>query len=44
MLNSNVPLTREHYIDLAYAGEPPKPWTYEHEMELPEPFQRGSLP
>jgi hypothetical protein len=37
----NIPLTRENYIDLAYGGTPPDPWTVEHEMELPEPFQRS---
>lgn len=40
MLDSNVPLTREHYIEKAYAGDVPDPWTAEHELELPEPFQR----
>lgn len=44
MLSSGGPLTRETYIQMAYGGTPPNPWTYEHEAELPEPFQRGSLP
>jgi hypothetical protein len=43
MLKNGGPITRERYIDLAYAGEPPKPWTVEHELELPEPLQREDL-
>ena len=41
MLSSGGPLTREAYIEMAYGGTPPKPWTAEHEMELPAPFQAG---
>jgi len=42
MLDTGIPLTREHYIELAYAGDPPDPWTDEHEEELPEPFRRDA--
>jgi hypothetical protein len=42
MLKSDIPPTRENYIFHAYAGKPPKPWTHEHEAELPEPLQDGS--
>lgn len=35
-LKSNgEPVTRENYIDLAYLGKPPKPWTAELEAGLP---------
>lgn len=40
MLDHNLPLTRESYIDLAYAGQPPKFFGPELELELPEPFQK----
>jgi hypothetical protein len=39
MLKNNIPLTREHYLALAYGGELPDPWTAEHELEVPGPFQ-----
>jgi len=42
MLDTGIPLTREHYIELAYAGDPPDPWTAENEEELPEPFRRDA--
>ncbi len=34
------PVTRENYIDVAYAGEPPEPWTGEHEATLPRHLRR----
>jgi len=40
MLKRNIPLTREHYIDLAYVGRDPDSLEAEEEEELPEPFQR----
>lgn len=40
MLNSGGPLTREDYIQMAYPGNRPDPWTAEHEAELPEAFQQ----
>jgi hypothetical protein len=42
MMNNNVPLTREDYIDMAYGGTPPQPWTQEHESQLPGPLQDGA--
>ena len=42
MLDTGIPLTREHYIELAYGGDPPYPWTAEHEEELPEPLRRAA--
>jgi hypothetical protein len=34
---------RETYILLNYFGDPPEPWTAEHEAELPEELQDWSL-
>ena len=42
MLKNNIPVTREDYIYLNHGGKPPKPWTHEHEAELPEPLQDAS--
>lgn len=39
MIQGRVPLTRQNYLHLSYAGQLPKPWTMEHEQELPEQFQ-----
>jgi hypothetical protein len=39
MIKHGIPLTRERYINLNYLGHPPKPWTAEHEGELPTAFQ-----
>ena len=39
MKRTGVPLTREHYLALAYMGEVPKELTPEEEAELPEEFQ-----
>jgi hypothetical protein len=36
---THVPVTRENYLQLAYFGEPPEPWTREHEAELPPHLQ-----
>jgi hypothetical protein len=36
MKRLGIPRTRENYIDLAYAGEPPEEWTAELELDLPE--------
>ncbi len=35
-----VPVTRESYIHVAYMGNPPEPWTAEHEAELPPELRR----
>lgn len=40
MMNNGEPLTRENYILHNWMADVPKEWTYEHEAELPEPFQR----
>jgi hypothetical protein len=37
-----VPMTRENYLQIAYFGELPDPWTAEHEDELPAALQDGS--
>jgi len=39
MLDRNLPLDRQTYLDLAYAGGMPQEWTAEHEHEVPEPFR-----
>ncbi|MGF9765032.1 hypothetical protein AAII07_59295 [Microvirga sp. 0TCS3.31] len=44
----NIPVTRENYITVAYCSEPPDPWTWEHEEDLPEhlriPFDDANPP
>jgi hypothetical protein len=40
MIREGLPLTREKWINMAWLGHPPTPWTSEHEAEVPEPFQR----
>jgi hypothetical protein len=40
MIQSGAPLTRAKWINMNWLGNPPKPWTSEHEAEVPEPFQR----
>jgi hypothetical protein len=39
MIQDGLPLTREKWISMNYMGQPPEPWTAEHEAEVPEPFQ-----
>jgi len=39
MIKHGGPLTRERWIDLNYLDGPPKVWTAEHEMGLPEFLQ-----
>ena len=41
MKESGVPVTREHYIDFAYMGDPPPPeeWGAELEAQLPPQLQ-----
>jgi hypothetical protein len=39
MLKCKIPMTRENYLEVAYLGQLPDPWTLEHELELPEQFQ-----
>jgi hypothetical protein len=35
MRKYHIPITRANYIELAYWGKPPVPWTPEHEDMLP---------
>jgi hypothetical protein len=48
MKKHNLPVTRESYIAFAYCSEPPDPWTWEHEEDLPEhlraPFDGANPP
>ena len=43
LLDHHHPITRKHYLVLEYPFDPlPKPWTAEHEDEVPEPLQDWS--
>ena len=42
MRRCNIPLTRQNYVDLAYCGDPPKPWGAELEANLPVELQDWS--
>lgn len=44
IIRVGAPLTREKWINMAYLGHPPHPWTSEHEEEVPEPFHRELHP
>jgi hypothetical protein len=35
LIENGIPVTRENWIRIAYAGEPPKEWGQELENELP---------
>lgn len=39
MRKAQIPATRENYLQIAYFGRPPDPWTAELELELPEELQ-----
>jgi len=39
MRRHDIPVTRENYLALAYPEGLPRPWTMEHEMELPAELQ-----
>jgi hypothetical protein len=41
MRKHNVSITRKNYLNLAYPEGRPRPWTVEHERELPPELQRG---
>jgi len=44
MLELDIPLTRQNYLNLAYLGSPPpEPLDAELEAELPEQFQKPDL-
>jgi len=43
MIQRGMPLTREQWISLMWPDGPPKPWCIEHEMEVPEFWQRPEL-
>jgi hypothetical protein len=36
MHKARIPVTRESYLQVAYLGQIPQPWTAELELELPE--------
>jgi hypothetical protein len=38
-----IPWTRASYINVAYLGDTPDPWTAEHEAELPGDLRDWSL-
>ena len=40
IIRVGAPLTREKWVSMNYLGHPPKPWTSEHEAEVPEPIRR----
>jgi hypothetical protein len=40
MRRLGVPVTRESYLDLDYAGEPPKELSAEQEMDLPDRLRK----
>ena len=42
MRGCNIDVTRQNYIDLAYCGDPPKPWGAELEAGLPVELQDWS--
>ena len=39
MRKAQIPVTRENYLQIAYFGRTPQPWTIEHELELPKELQ-----
>ena len=41
MLEDGIPITRKNYVAFNW-GKKPKPWTAEHEAELPEELQDWS--
>jgi len=43
MKEAGVKVTRESFIDVAYLGTPPDPWTALDEGELPDELQDWSL-
>ena len=36
LIQSNLPVTRQNWLEVAYFGQLPDPWTLEHEDELPQ--------
>jgi len=42
MKRDGIPLTRENYLELVYAGNPPETLSAEEEEDLPEMFQNKS--
>src|SRR4051812_45586362 len=40
MKRDGIPVTRQNYLDMAYPGGVPKPWTAELEAELPLAVRR----
>ncbi len=39
----DMPVTRQNYIEMAFGGAPPDPWTVEDEEALPEELQDFSV-
>ena len=39
MIKYGEPLTRARFVTRNWPDGPPKTWTAEHEMEVPEPFR-----
>jgi hypothetical protein len=44
MRRLGVPVDRQSYLDLAYAGEPPEELSAEQEMDLPERLRQPAKP
>ena len=42
MMKNGAPLNRETWMSMNYLGQPPEPWTAEHEAEVPEPWQNSN--
>jgi hypothetical protein len=42
MRRDGVPITRENYLQMAYFGEVPQPWSAEDEAGLPKELQDWS--
>ena len=43
MINRGCPLNRETWMNLMWGADIPKPWTVEHEMDVPEFWQNLDL-
>jgi hypothetical protein len=43
MIDRGCPLNRETWVDLMWGADIPKPWTVEHEMDVPEFWQNLDL-
>jgi hypothetical protein len=43
MHKARIPVTRENYLQVAYLGQIPQPWTAELELELPEELRDSKV-